>query len=231
MSDLDQKNENAAGGDRSSSEGHARLSDSPKSSALALVIVSLLLGVVVVLALFILRAKERRNDTPPQGMKVTTLTPAAERLSLLKLSSTEIQAWVAQSLRKSNAKLGIVNIWATWCAPCRDEMPELAKFQHEGVAPMLLISADNELDEPQVRIFLNEMTVDFESVLIKGDQQEFIEHWQTVSSKDPAKRWSMTLPATFLVDAKGEVVSFSIGTTSANELKSLVKKTLDTMRD
>lgn len=228
MSDMDQKKENADPNYRTTDTNSRPTS----GRALALVIVSLLVGVVVVLLLMVLRANERNAGAQyPDGAKVTTLTPAAEHLSLLKLSSEEIKSWVAQTVQKSGSKIGVVNIWATWCAPCRDEMPELAKFQREGVAPMLLISADNELDEAPVRTFLNEMTVDFESVLIKGDQQEFIEHWQKLSSKDPAKQWSMTLPATFLVDASGDVVSFSIGTTSSEQLKSLVKKTLDTMRD
>ena len=134
-------------------------------------------------------------------------------------------------MKAANAKLGVVNIWATWCAPCRDEMPELAKYQKTGQAPLFLISADNELDEPLVISFLKEMGVGFESALIQGDQQTFIEKWQSLSSSDPAKQWSMTLPATFLVNDLGQVISFQVGTTTAVELTDLVKKTLDTAQD
>ncbi len=98
-----------------------------------------------------------------------------------------------------------------------------------------MISADNEADEDLVRSFLIETGVSFESALVKGDQQKFVEIWQELSSDDPNKRWSMGLPATFVIDSEGRVKSFMIGGTNERELIATVKKamasTLDTARD
>lgn len=201
----------------------------PKNSPAVLIVVGgLLVGLVVVLLLVALRTKEGGglrfpSDRSGNGSKIAA---AARKLDLKQFGSKEIQKWIAEKMKSSGSKVGVVNIWATWCEPCRDEMPELAKFQKEGTAPLFLISADNEIDEPIVRTFLSEKGVDFESSLIKGDQQEFIENWQKLSSQDPARQWSMSLPATFLVDPSGQVMSFAVGTTTATELTALVKKTL-----
>ena len=156
---------------------------------------------------------------------------SAERLVIHKTSSEEIQAWIAAEMKKSGAKVGVVNIWATWCEPCREEMPEFAKFQKSGLAPVFLISADSEADEAIIRSFLVEKGVGFESSLISGDQQKFIETWQSLSNADPMKRWSMSLPATFFVDATGKVRSFTVGGITAPELTGLVEKELGELLD
>jgi thiol-disulfide isomerase/thioredoxin len=191
-------------------------------SRTAAIVMVLLLATAILFAIAYLRHGE-------PGSLPTSL--AANGLVIHKTSSEEIQAWIASEMKKSGAKIGVVNIWATWCEPCREEMPEFAKFQKSGLAPVFLISADNEADEPIVRSFLIEKGVAFESSLIAGDQQKFVEKWQSLSSPDPSKQWSMSLPATFLVDAAGKVQSFTIGGITEPELSGLVKNALDTAHD
>lgn len=200
-----------------------------KSRSIPIAIGVILIGVAVLALLITLRVNEGYEPRFPSDP--VEVSPAAAKLDLKLRDSAGIATWISEKMMSSGAKIGVVNIWATWCEPCRDEMPELAKFQKTGEAPLFLISADNEIDELVVRSFLVEKGVDFESSLIKGDQQEFIENWQRLSSKEPSRQWSMSLPVTFLVKPDGRVISFSIGTTTATELSSLVKKTLQTLRD
>lgn len=181
------------------------------------IITALLIGVAAVVTTTYLRLGEK-------GSIPTNL--AADKLIIHKTTSDQIQSWIAAEMKKSGAKVGVVNIWATWCEPCRAEMPEFARFEKAGSAPVFLISADNEVDEPIVRTFLAEKGISFESSLIAGDQQKFVETWQSLSSPDPAKQWAMSLPATFLVDASGKVLSFTSGSITEPELTSLVQKTL-----
>lgn len=205
--------------------GHKGSLDSPN----AIVIVSLIVGAIIIGLLLYLRSNKSAH--PANGSTQSETSAEAEKLGLPKYKTEEIQKWIASRMQVEGAKIGVVNVWATWCEPCRDEMPELAKYQKTKQAPLFLISADNEVDEKAVRSFLVQSGVDFESALIKGNQQEFIEKWQNLSSKDPARQWSMTLPATFLVNASGQILSFHVGTSTVAELTALVKKTLDTAHD
>ncbi len=202
--------------------------DSPNT----IVIVSLIVGAIIIGLLFWLKTnKPVAGTSPGTGPTKAETSAVAEKLVLPKYNSGEIQKWIVSKMQSEGAKIGVVNVWATWCEPCRDEMPELATYQKTKQAPLFLISADNEVDEKEVRSFLVQSGVDFESALIKGDQQEFIEKWQSLSAKDPARQWSMTLPATFIINASGQILSFHVGTSTVAELTALVKKTLDTAHD
>lgn len=202
--------------------------DAPKRQGTVMVATGLFAGLLVIALLLVLHS---RQPPSPTAAPQTLNAAAPSAVPLKTLPGDGIREWIISKMKASNAKIGVVNIWATWCVPCRDEMPELAKFQKTGLAPLFLISADNEVDESIVRSFLHDTGVDFESALIQGDQQAFVEQWQKLSSPDPAKQWSMSLPATFLVKANGDVVSFSIGTNTASGLEKRVKNSLDTMRD
>ena len=93
----------------------------------------------------------------------------------------------------------IVNFWATWCPPCRAEMPSFnrawAKVKDKGVN-MLAINIGE--DPNAVFNFIREYPIDFRVLL---DQQS-----------NQLKNWQMQgLPTTFILNYKGEVVYQAIG--------------------
>ncbi len=147
---------------------------------------------------------------------------SVERPAVHLASSKEIDSWIASETQAKNASFSILNVWATWCEPCRKEMPEMADFQKQHPQwPLLLVSADNEKDLEAARQFLNDSKVETSSRLLRGDQSEFIEEWQKRSNVDPAKQWSMSLPVTFFVDQKGRVLKFIAGGTTRQELAAI----------
>ena len=84
-----------------------------------------------------------------------------------------------------------VNVWATWCVPCREEFPDLLKFRaatDRADFDLVLVSTDFDLEEDGTVEFLTEMGVDFPSYLKEGDDQAFIDGL----SPD----WTGALPAT-----------------------------------
>src|SRR5204863_5354086 len=64
---------------------------------------------------------------------------------------------VLEAVRASRAPVTMVNVWATWCPPCREEFPDLVRFERDwrgrGVR-VILVSADFEDQLPEVRAFL-----------------------------------------------------------------------------
>jgi peroxiredoxin len=96
----------------------------------------------------------------------------------------------------------MLNVWATWCAPCREEMPQLQalheQFGHRGLR-ILGVSVDSRGSEPTIRRFVEE-----------GGYTYTILH-------DPADvvsrefRTSGGVPETFLIDGDGRLVRRWIG--------------------
>jgi thiol-disulfide isomerase/thioredoxin len=99
----------------------------------------------------------------------------------------------------------LVNFWATWCAPCRDEMPSIQRLKERLAGRPFVVLAVN-LDEPESRIrkFLSEMAVNFVVLLDPG--------------KGAAKAWNARiLPASFLVGPDGRIRFSLVGETRWDE--------------
>jgi thiol-disulfide isomerase/thioredoxin len=88
----------------------------------------------------------------------------------------------------------IINFWATWCAPCRREMPSLVALKERlgGAAPEILaVSIDD--DRAAVHEYLARTPLPFRILLDPG--------------RVTADRFAVsTVPSTFIVDAEGRVV-------------------------
>jgi thiol-disulfide isomerase/thioredoxin len=97
----------------------------------------------------------------------------------------------------------VVNFWATWCLPCREEMPRLVAassgFPAKDLA-VVLVATDTARTAPSVPKFLQENRVPFVCWQVKtADPQTFI---------DAADRsWDGTLPYTIVYDRKGAVAA------------------------
>ena len=99
----------------------------------------------------------------------------------------------AHRLADYRGRVVLVNFWATWCEPCRDEMPSMQRLKEKLAGRPFAVLAVN-LDEPESRIrtFLSRMKVDFTVLLDPG--------------RAAAKSWNARiLPASYLVGPDGRI--------------------------
>jgi cytochrome c biogenesis protein CcmG, thiol:disulfide interchange protein DsbE len=96
-------------------------------------------------------------------------------------------------LAKYRGKVVLVNFWATWCEPCRDEMPSIERLKEKFAGQPFEVLAVN-VDEPEsrVRAFLAKTPLQLTVVLDPG--------------KAVTKNWNARiLPASFVVGRDGRV--------------------------
>ncbi len=101
----------------------------------------------------------------------------------------------------------LVNFWATWCAPCRLEMPEFQKIRDSYSDDELAILAVNYDEDPDNvrRFFHDELGLTFTPLLDSGH-------------KVANAYGAVGLPATFFIDAQGEVTNIHRGLLTEGQL-------------
>src|SRR5215207_4232040 len=115
----------------------------------------------------------------------------------------------------------LINFWATFCDPCRDEFPDLVKIDKD-YRPQSLEFVTVSLDDmseikTEVPKFLDSMKATMPAYLLN------------VSDPEPAinlvdRKWRGDLPATYLYNEKGEVVYKHIGRIKPAELREALEK-------
>ncbi len=91
-------------------------------------------------------------------------------------------------------KLLVLNFWATWCAPCVQEVPSLAAFQKElGTDGVVVLGVSVDTNEKQYKEFLKRFRVNFAT----GRDPE----WNISSNYG-----TFQFPETYIIDRSGKVV-------------------------
>ena len=115
----------------------------------------------------------------------------------------------------------LINFWATWCDPCREEFPDLVKIDADYPAARLnfvAVSLDEVADiKTAVPKFLKEMKAMMSVVLLNVNDPE-----PAIKVVDAA--WDGQLPATFLYDKDGHVVFRHFGRIKPDELRAAIDK-------
>ncbi len=108
----------------------------------------------------------------------------------------------------------LINFWATWCDPCREEFPDLVKLDRDYRAKGLNFVAVSLAAVPQ---FLKEMKATMPVVLLNVNDPE-----PAIHAVD--EKWDGQIPATFLYDKDGKVTFRHFGRIQPDELRSAIDK-------
>jgi len=102
-------------------------------------------------------------------------------------------------------KVVLINLWATWCGPCRAEMPSIQKLYDQidqEKIKFVILSLDKDEDLPKIRKYVEKYDYTFPVYQPKG----FLPSQLSVPS----------IPTTFIIDPNGTIVSKKVGSTNFN---------------
>ena len=194
-------------------------------------------GLAVLLAItgiYVFQADGRKAGTTEAALSAQSLASAgvtkalatgALAAFLVKPERTPLADIAFQDAQGKPLKLSdwkgrvvLVNLWATWCAPCRKEMPDLAKLQNT------LGSKDFEV----VAISIDRKGVEASSAFLKETGAEALKLYVEPTTKILNDIKALGLPATLLIDRQGNEIGRLLGPAdwSSPEAQTLIKAAL-----
>ena len=154
---------------------------------------ALLAGVVAIGAAFAGHASGRALDKPLQAVESLPKAPA-----LMLPDEEGKKTWRLSELR---GKVVLVNFWATWCPPCRKELPSMERlwrqFKDAGLV-VLGVNVGETGDE--VFAFSNGLETPLTFPLLLDEDSRVAQSWPVTG-----------LPTTYLVDKQGRIAFGAIG--------------------
>jgi len=130
--------------------------------------------------------------------------------------NVELKTLKGETVRLSDyvGKKVILNFWATWCPPCKEEVPHMQKiyeeYKNQGVE-ILAVNVTNKDKEEAVVQFVKEHGLTFEVLL---DEEGFVGSTYQV----------LTLPTTYMIDTKGNMVDIIEGPMDEALMKEIINK-------
>jgi len=148
-----------------------------------------------------------RTSPPPADLEVV---PAQTAFPSPELILTDLQG-VSRSLADYRGQVVLVNLWATWCPPCKAEMPTLQAYHDKYDEKGFTVIAINDGDPAE------------DVVQFVRDYQLTFPVWldPTYIATEQAFK-TMNLPTSFVIDRSGTVRLFWVGEISAKALEKYV---------
>ena len=148
--------------------------------------------------------KSDEQSTAPAGVsgKVADILSVETRAPKAPNFSWKDSTGATITFDSFRGKLTVINFWATWCGPCRKEMPDLIALSHEYASKnvrFLGVAEDRGVDVADVvRTYVSEHNVPYQNLLGNDEM-------------DDAFGNPRAIPTTFIVDAGGNIVQTLVG--------------------
>ncbi len=115
---------------------------------------------------------------------------------------------ILEMVNQNHGNVTLVNVWATWCDPCREEMPNLVKlrnnYRDRGVEVIIISADDIDKADSLVPSTLKKLGVDFQTYIDQDSTDDAF-----INGMDP--QWSGALPTTFIYNSDGNLVKTMLG--------------------
>lgn len=129
---------------------------------------------------------------------------SVRKVSLRDLDGTKVR------LGDYQGRIVVLNFWATWCGPCREELPRMGQIASQYVdrkVVFLLASIDEQKKLPAVREYVSEHQIDLP--VLTGVSIDLLEELAGVN----------VVPATLVIDDKGQIVRAINGEAREEDVK------------
>ena len=117
------------------------------------------------------------------------------------------------SLAKHRGQVVLLNLWATWCPPCRDEMPALERFSRENAGKVVVLGVDQGESADVAQAFAKERGVTF--AILVDEQQQYGRAYEGIG-----------LPTSVIVGRDGHVVKGVDGAMTLEQMRAAVAPAL-----
>ena len=142
-------------------------------------------------------------------LAVSCLLPLAQAKRAPNLQLTD-QAGKTHKISELRGSIVVVNFWATWCGPCREELPMLTRLSQEYGAKkvrFVAVSADEKKNRAAVDKFVTANHLGMEIWL--GADVDMLQRADLGN----------VLPATFILDQQGDVVARILGQAREQDIR------------
>jgi peroxiredoxin len=150
----------------------------------------------------------------PKEATVEQMKPVSGDQKKAPLFSLENLEGNSVSLSDYRGKKVLLNMWATWCGPCRQEMPELVNidetYSNEKLAVIGVNMTSQEFSVKDVRSFAKQYNVTYPILL--DDDGEVMDKYRVIG-----------LPTSFLIDEKGDVMREFRGIVTMEKIAQILR--------
>lgn len=166
---------------------------------------------ISLLTVAIVQAVNKQSEKPDPASQ-----PAVDARGGLKAGvkapDFELKTLTGESVKLSDlkGKKVMLNFWATWCPPCKKEMPEMEQFYNESgdQITILAVNIDPQLD---VQKFVDENKITFPVLL---DEEDAVNETYQI----------LTIPTTYFIDSKGIIQHTFFGSMTLDDMKEWTNK-------
>lgn len=144
--------------------------------------------------------------------------PEAERVLAPDLVGTTLDG-EQFSLADHRGEVVVMNVWASWCAPCRAEAPMLAAAATDlGLSGVQFVGLDTRDSDTSARGFVDRFAIPYPNVIDRDGQLQLL-----FSDTLPPQ----AIPSTLVIDRAGRVAARALGRISESSLRGIVEPLLE----
>ncbi len=116
------------------------------------------------------------------------------------------------SLSDFTGRIVVLNFWATWCPPCRAEIPDFVRLAGEYSSSYVQFLGVSNEDIPTLKSFASEFDINYPIL---------------VDDSNVMGKWNIgAIPTTFIIDGEGRIIDKNVGMMTGEQLKNIIEDAL-----